>query len=140
MSSAIAFIREFYSNLSIHSTSSGGHFLTSWIQAEEFQITKKIVFDTLSMPLVLRLTYPYTMSPHLDDAISLLCGRPISWDFKPRLHSHKLIELNYLLFMIAYHNIFLISHVHIIPIDGVSPCTLSLLVVPYFFPLSSFKS
>ena len=52
VSSVVAFIRGFYSNLSIHSTSAGGHFLTSWIQAEEFQITKKIVFDTLSMPLV----------------------------------------------------------------------------------------
>ena len=43
----VALIREFYSNLSIHSTSSSGHFLTTWIQDEEFQITKKIVSNTL---------------------------------------------------------------------------------------------
>ena len=38
-----ALIREFYSNLSIHSDDSGGHYLTTWIRGEEFHITKKVL-------------------------------------------------------------------------------------------------
>ena len=78
VSPSAALIREFYSNRSIHSASSSGHFLTPWIQGEEFQITKKIVFEVLSVPLVHRPTCPFTVSPHLDDVMSLLCGRSIS--------------------------------------------------------------
>ena len=36
-----ALIREFYSNLSIYSKVTGGHYLTSWIRGKEFRITKK---------------------------------------------------------------------------------------------------
>ena len=79
-------------------------------------VPKKIVFEALSMPLVHRPTYPFTVSPHLDDVMSLLCGRSISWGSKPRLHSHELTKLNYMIFRIACHNIFPISHVHTIPI------------------------
>ena len=49
-----ALIREFYSNISIHSDDSGGHYLTTWIGGEEFQITKKVVSDALNVPLVRR--------------------------------------------------------------------------------------
>ena len=62
VSPSAALIREFYSNLSIHSVSSGGHFLTTWIRGEEFQITKKIVFEVLFVPLVHRPTCPFTVS------------------------------------------------------------------------------
>ena len=69
------------------------------------------------MPLFQRLTYPYTESPSLDDVMSLLYGRPVTWGSKPRLNSRELTEVNYLLFRIACHNIFPISHVYNIPID-----------------------
>ena len=70
------------------------------------------------MPLIQHPTYPYTESPLLDNVMSLLYGRTVSWGSKPRLHSHELIEVNYLLFRIACHNIFPVSHVHTIPIYG----------------------
>ena len=117
VSPLVALIREFYLNISIHFASFGGHLLTTWIRGEEFQITKKIVYTALSVPLIQHPTYPYIESPLLDNVMSLLYGRTVSWGSKPRPHSHELIEVNYLLFRIACHNIFHISHVHTIPID-----------------------
>ena len=67
------------------------------------------------MPLIQHRTYPYTKSPPLDDS-SLWKNYLIG--FEPRLHSYELIEVNYLLFRIACHNIFPVSHVHTIPIYG----------------------
>ena len=71
-------IREFYSNLSVHSEVTGGHYLTSWIRGSEFTITKQTISEALGMPLVCKPTYPYTEFPAVDDMMSLLCGRPIS--------------------------------------------------------------
>ena len=36
-------IREFYSNLSIYSEVTGGHYLTTWIRGQEFTISKQVV-------------------------------------------------------------------------------------------------
>ena len=69
------------------------------------------------MPLVQCPTYPYTKSPPLDDVMSLLHGRSITWGSEPILYSLELTELNYLMFRIVCHNIFPISPVHTIPID-----------------------
>ena len=113
----IAIIREFYSDLFVHSAICSGHFLTTWIRGEEYQITKKIVADVLSIPLFSRPTYPYFESPSLDDVMSLLCGKTMTWDTKTRLDSHELTKVNYLLFRIACHNIFLIFDVHTILTD-----------------------
>lgn len=41
----------------------------------------------------------------------------ISWGSEPRLHSHELTELYYIMFRIAFHKIFPIFHVYTIPID-----------------------
>ena len=112
-----ALIREFYSNLSIHSDDSGGHYLTTWIRGEEFQITKKLVSDTLHVPLVRRSTFPYTESPPIDDVMSLLYGRLVTWGSKPRINFSEFAEINYIFFRIACHNIFPISHIHIIPLE-----------------------
>ena len=84
-----AIIREFYFNLSVHSTVSGGHFLTTWIRGEDFQITKKVVADALSVPLVPCPTYPYIESLTLDDVMSFLCGKPMTWGIEPRLNCHE---------------------------------------------------
>ena len=133
----VAIIREFYSNVFFHSTISDGHFLTTWVQGEEYQITMKVVANALSVPLVNHPTYLYFESPSLDDVMSLLCGKTITWDSKPILDSHELTEANYLLFRIACHNIFPISHVHTIPIDRCiflyAPITSASIYLPSLF-------
>ena len=110
-------ISEFYSNLSVYSEDTGGHFLTSWIRGKEYRITKRVVFEALGVPLVRRLTFPYTKFLPLDDVMFLLYGRSISWGSEPRINSSELTEVNYLFFRIACHNIFPISHIHTIPLD-----------------------
>ena len=91
--------------------------MTTWIRGKEFRITKRVVFETLGVPLVRRPTYPYTESPHIDDVMSLFCGRSVTWGSEPRINSCEFTELNYLYLRIACHNIFPISHVHTIPLD-----------------------
>ena len=55
-------IREFDSNLSIHSTSSNIQFVKSWIRGEEYFITPKVVTFALGVPFVQQLVYLYTVS------------------------------------------------------------------------------
>ena len=45
-------IREFYSNLSIHSDDSNIQFVKSWIRGEEYIITPQVVASALGVPLV----------------------------------------------------------------------------------------
>ena len=52
-------IREFYSNLSVHSIDSNTQFVKSWIQGEEYTITPSVVASTLGAPLVHQPVYPY---------------------------------------------------------------------------------
>ena len=66
-----ALIKEFYSNLSVYSEDTSGHYLTSWIRSKEYKITKHVVFEALGVPLICRPTFPYTESPPLDDVMSL---------------------------------------------------------------------
>ena len=110
-------IREFSANLSIESDYSGSHILSTWIQGEEFRITKKIVSEAPHVLLVHDPTYPYNPSPHIDDVMSLLCGKPITWGSEPIIHSREITKYLYMLFRIVVHNIFPISHVHTIPLD-----------------------
>jgi len=49
--------------------------------------------------------------------MSLLCGKFVSWGSEPRINFCEFIELNSLYLQISYHNIYPISHVHIVPID-----------------------
>ena len=110
-------IREFYSNMSIHFVATGGHFLTTWIKGgDEYRITKKVMVDALTVPTVYHPTYPYTDPPFLSDVMSLLCGKPMTWEDEPRLESSELNEENYLLFRIACNSICHISHIHMITI------------------------
>ena len=73
-----ALIKEFYSNLSIHSDNSNIHFVKSWIKGEEFVITPEVMASTLGIPLVQQLVYLYTESPPLDDIMSLIIDTTIS--------------------------------------------------------------
>ena len=100
-----ALFREFYSNLFVYSEDIGGHYLTSWIRGQEFTITKQIVSKALGVPLVCKPTYPYTKFPAVDDMMSLLCGRLVSWGSEPRINSFEFAELNSLYLRITCHNI-----------------------------------
>ena len=48
---SVALIREFYSNLSVHSDDSNNHNVISWIKGEEYIITPSVVVSTLGVPL-----------------------------------------------------------------------------------------
>ena len=58
--SPVALIREFYSNLFIHSDDSNIHYVKTWIRGEEFVITCEVVTFALGVPLVQQPVYPYT--------------------------------------------------------------------------------
>ena len=73
--------------------------------------------SAFGVPLVQQPVYPYTESPPFDDIMSIITGTSISWSTDPRVTSAKLIELNYLFFRIYCHCIWLISHLHTIPIE-----------------------
>ena len=50
--SSTTLIREFYSNLSVHSNDSNTQFVKSWIQGEEYVITPSVVASALGVPKV----------------------------------------------------------------------------------------
>ena len=112
-----ALIREFYSNLFVYFEVTDGHYLTSYIRGQEFTISKLTVFEALGVPLVHKPSYPYTEFPSIDDIMSLLCGRPVSLGIELRINSCEFTKLNSLYLRISYHNIYPISHVHIVPIN-----------------------
>ena len=89
-----ALIREFYSNLSIYPEMTGGHYLTSWIRGQEFTINKQTISEALGVPVVFKPIYLYTDFPFVDDIMSLLCGRSVSWGIEPRINSCEFTELN----------------------------------------------
>ena len=70
-------IREFYSNLSIHSDDSNIQYVMSWIRGEEYVITPSIVASALRVPSVRQPIYPYSKTPPLDDIMSYLIGTSI---------------------------------------------------------------
>ena len=110
-------IREFYSNLSVHFTSSNIQFVKSWIRGEEYVITPQVVASTLGVPLVQQPVYPYDGTLPLDDIMSLITSTTIQLGTNPRITSHELTELNYLFFRISCHSIWPISHLHTISIE-----------------------
>ena len=110
-------IREFYSNLSVHSDNSNIQYVRSWIRGEEYVITPAIVASALGVHLVQLPVYPYIETPPFDDNMSFITDTTISWDINPRVTSHELIELNYLFFRISYHSIWPVSHLYTIPIE-----------------------
>ena len=84
-----ALIREFHLNLFVYSEDTSGHYLTTWIRGKEFRITKRVVSEVLGVPLVRRPTYPYIKSSPIDDVMSLLYGRSVTWGSKPRINSSE---------------------------------------------------
>ena len=110
-------IREFYSNLSIHSNDSNTQYVMSWIQGEEYVITPSVVAYALGVPKLQQPVYPYDETPSLDDIMSYLTGSSIQCGFDPQITSYKLTEIHYLFFRISCHSIWPISHLHTIPLE-----------------------
>ena len=106
-------IREFYSNLSIHSYDSNT-LVRSWIWGSEYTITPSVVATAFGVPLVQHPVYPYDECPPLDDIMSYITSTSIQWDCDPRITSYKFTKIHYVFFWISYHSIWPISHLHTI--------------------------
>ena len=72
----VTLIREFYSNLSVHSYDSNT-LVRSWIRGDKYTITPSVVVDALRVPLVQHPIYPYNKSPPLDDIVSYITSTSI---------------------------------------------------------------
>ena len=73
----IALIKEFYSNLSVHSDDSNVQYVMSWIRGKEYVITPLVVVFAFGVPLVQQPVYPYSETPPLDDIMSYLTDTSI---------------------------------------------------------------
>ena len=111
-----ALIREFYSNLSCHIYDSNT-LVRSWIRGVEFTITPQVVAEALRVPVFRDAVYPYDESPSLDVVMSSITGSYIQWGSDPWITSTELTETTYLLFQIACHSLWPISHFHTIPLE-----------------------
>ena len=109
-------IREFYSNLFVHTYDSNTQ-VKSWIRGEEYTITPTVVADALRVPLVQHHVYPYDESPPFDDIISYITGNSIQWGSDSRITFHELTDIHYLFFRISCHSIWPISQLLTIPIE-----------------------
>ena len=109
-------IREFYSNVSVHSYDSNT-LMRSWIRGDEYTITPSVVATALGVPLVQHPIYSYDESSPFDDIMSFITGTTIQWGSDPRITSYDLIEIHYLFFRISCHLILPISYLHTIPLE-----------------------
>ena len=91
-------IREFYSNLSVHSDDSNTQYVMSWIRGEEYVITILVVASDLRVPLVCQPVYPYDETLPFDDIMSYLTSTSIQWGADPQITSYELTEIHYLFF------------------------------------------
>ena len=69
-------IREFYSNLSVHSYDSN-ILVRRWIWGDEYTITPSVVAAALGVSLVQYPVYPYDKSSPFDDIMSFFTGTSI---------------------------------------------------------------
>ena len=74
-------IREFYSNLSVHSNDSSTLFVKSWIRGKEYVITPSVVVSALGVPKIQHPVYPYNETPSLNDIMSYLTSTFIQWGY-----------------------------------------------------------
>lgn len=132
----IVIIRKLYSNLCVHVVATSGHFLTAWIRGFEYQITRKVVSDALSVPIVRNPNYSFIDPPSLDDVVSLFCWTPMTWDDEPKLDSNELTKENCIFYRIACHSILPLTHMHTVATIGYCsflPLSLVLLFVSLIF-------
>ena len=111
-----ALIREFFSNLSCHIYDSNT-IVRSWIQGEEFTITRRVVAEALGVPIVTDPVYPYDKSPPIDEVMSHITGSSIQWGFDHWITSFALSETAYLFLRVVCHSLWPISHLHTIPLE-----------------------
>ena len=133
-------IREFYSNLSVHSNDSSTQFVKSWIRGKEYVITPSVVVSALGVPKIQHPVYPYNETPSLNDIMSYLTGTSIQWGTDPRITFHELTEIHYLFFRISFHSIWHISHLHTIPIERCAFLYALVTDTPMSFPHLSIRS
>nr|POE67060.1 hypothetical protein CFP56_69819 [Quercus suber] len=81
-------IREFYSNLLVHEGLSG-HKVASSIRGVPFTITRERISKALDVPLICTPTYPYSMSPRVDDVMDALCGQSVTWGSDQSISSNE---------------------------------------------------
>ena len=110
-----ALIREFFSNLSCHVYNSNT-LVQSWIRGVEFTITPRVVAEAFGVPVITDPIYPYDESPPIDVVMSHITGSSIQWGFDPRITSSALSGTAYLFLRVACHSLWLISHLHTIPL------------------------
>ena len=111
-----ALIREFFSNLSCHIYDSNT-VVRSWIRGVEFTITPRVVAQTLGIPVVSDLVYPYDESPPINVVMSHITRSSIQWGSDPRITSSALSETAYLFLRVACHSLWPISHLYTIPFE-----------------------
>ena len=83
----------------------------------EFTITPRVVAQALGVPVVTDPIYPYDESPPIDVVMSHITRSSIQWDSDPRITSSALSETAYLFLRVACHSLWLISHLHTIPLE-----------------------
>ena len=73
--------------------------------------------EALGVPVVREPDYPYDESPSLDVVMCYITRSSIQWGSDPCITSAELTETAYLLFRIACHSVWSISHFHTIPLE-----------------------
>ena len=73
--------------------------------------------DAFGVSVVREPVYPYGESPSLDVVMSYIIGSSIQWGSDPWITSFELSEIAYLFLRIACHSLWLISHLHTIPLE-----------------------
>ena len=73
--------------------------------------------DAFGVSVVREPVYPYDESPSLDVVMSYIIGSSIQWGSDPWITSFELSEIAYLFLRIACHSLWLISHLHTIPLE-----------------------
>ena len=76
-----------------------------------------VVAEALGVPVVTKPVYPYAESPPIDVVMSHITGSSIQWGSDPRIMSSVLSETAYLFLRVACHSLWLISHLHTIPLE-----------------------
>ena len=109
-------IREFFLILYCHIYDSNT-LIRSWIRGVEFTITPRIVVEAFEVSVVTEPIYPYVAAPPIDVVMSYIIGSSIQWGSDPRITSSALSETAYLFLRVTCHSLWLISHLHTIPLE-----------------------
>ena len=72
--------------------------------------------EAFGVPVVTDPIYPYVESPPINVVMSHITGSSIQWGFDPRITSSALSGTAYLFLRVACHSLWLISHLHTIPL------------------------